>query len=398
MAKRKKILGMPIGKKKSGPNLGAWVSGVAAVAGGAVAARRAFQELRESGPVQKGKEAVGQVAEAGKKVSNIADKAQDSPIGKLAGKLGGGGGSNGSDGKGSGADQGHVQKLAWLIDEQIDVGVPRREAYNQWTQFGEFSEIFKGVENVDQAEGKDDQQNWSAKVGPSRRQFDVEITEQIPDRRIAWKASGGENVQGVVTFHQLDDELTRVNVEMVYRPQGFVEHVGNWFRSVRRRVRKDLKLFKEYVELRGEASGEWRGKISKEGGRGDAAVDGSPAPDSGSGGNSDKGSSSSRGSSSRSSGSSSRSSNGGGSSSSRGRPSGSASRSSSGGSRSTSSRSSGGSKSNRSRSTSSRSSSGSKRSSRTRSTSSGSGSSPKRSSGGAKTSSSKRTSSSRTAA
>jgi len=277
MAKRKKIMGLPIGKKQSHPSLGSWVSGGAAVVGGAIAARRAFRELKDSGPVQKGKEAVESATDAGNKVSSLVDKVGGggSPIGKLMSVFGGGGGDTGKSGR-SGADQGHVQKIAWLIDEQIDVGVARREAYNQWTQFDKFSEIFKGVEGVDQADGEDDKLHWSAKIGPSRRQFDAEITEQLPDRRIAWKASGGANVQGVVTFHELDRELTHINVEMVYRPQGFVEHVGNWFRSARRRVRKDLKLFKNYIELRGEATGEWRGRISKEDGRGEAAVDGSP--------------------------------------------------------------------------------------------------------------------------
>jgi len=364
MAKTKKVLGIPVGKKSSGTST--WVRGAAAVAGGAYAATRAIREIKGgsngSSTLQKGKEAVGNAADSAKKLSSMGDKVQGGPLGKVASALGGSGGSDGEgkDKGRSGADQGHVKKLAYLIDEQIDVGVPRREAYNQWTQFEEFSEIFKGVENVDHPDGDDDKTQWSAKIGPSRRQYEAEITEQIPDRRIAWKAKGGANVQGVVTFHELDRELTRINVEMVYRPQGFVEHVGNWFRAARRKVRKDLKLFKNYIELRGEASGEWRGRISKEGGRGDAAVDGSPAPDE----SSDNGdSSSSRSSSSSgSSGSNGSSSKRSSSSSSSKRSSSSSKRSGSSGKKSSSRSSSGGSRSGSSGSRTKSSRSSSKRS------------------------------------
>jgi uncharacterized membrane protein len=154
-----------------------------------------------------------------------------------------------------------VVKTAHLIQEQIDVAVPRRTAYDQWTQFKRFASLMKGIENVDQR--VDDKVTWEAKIGPVRRKWKTQITEQVPDERIAWKSTGGVDTVGVVTFHSLGPRLTRTMLQMEYHPKGLVEGIGNLLRIQRRRARRDLKLYKNYLELAGTATGGWRGTIKK---------------------------------------------------------------------------------------------------------------------------------------
>jgi hypothetical protein len=122
--------------------------------------------------------------------------------------------------------------------------------------------IMGGVVNVDQEE--DDETNWKGKVGFTKREWKAKILEQIPDERIVWETKGGADHRGTVNFHHLDDNLTRVHVEMEYFPKGVIEKTGNVFLAARRRVRKDLRLFKHFIELRNEETGAWRGEISQD--------------------------------------------------------------------------------------------------------------------------------------
>jgi Polyketide cyclase / dehydrase and lipid transport len=122
----------------------------------------------------------------------------------------------------------------------------------------------KAVQQADQKDHEDDQTTWSVKIGPSARQWEAEITEQVPDERIVWKATDGANNWGVVTFHSLDDNLTRVMVQMEYHPNGFIEKTGNLLRIQRRRVRRELRLFKHFLEIPGQETGGWRGEIHKD--------------------------------------------------------------------------------------------------------------------------------------
>jgi uncharacterized membrane protein len=163
--------------------------------------------------------------------------------------------------KGLSKSQGKGVKTSHIIQEHIDVAVPKRTAYNQWTQFKDFSAIMKGVEQAEQEE--DDKLSFEAKIGPVRRKWMAEIMEQVPDQRIAWRSTGGVENAGVVSFHSLDESLTRVMVQMEYHPRGMIEHIGNFMRVQRRRVRRDLRLFKNYLELQGEESGAWRGRIAR---------------------------------------------------------------------------------------------------------------------------------------
>jgi uncharacterized membrane protein len=177
------------------------------------------------------------------------------------------GGSSGEDDdtqaesrNGSASDGGrNVQKLRMIIRESIEVAVPKTVAYNQWTQFTELPSIVKGVESVDQED--DDVVEWTAKIGPATRTWKAQITEQVPDEKIAWQSKDGPEHRGVISFHELDANLTLVTVEMEYFPHGLVEKTGNIFLVARRRVRKDLRLFKHFIELEGEETGAWRGEI-----------------------------------------------------------------------------------------------------------------------------------------
>ena len=145
------------------------------------------------------------------------------------------------------------------IEESIDVDVPVTTAYNQWTQFEEFPQFMEGVESVEQMGDK--RLHWCAKVAGKTEEWDAEISEQIPDKRVAWRSTTGAENAGVVTFHFLESDKTRVTLQMDYDPEGFVETVGDKLGFVSRRVEGDLGRFKEYIEERGAESGGWRGEI-----------------------------------------------------------------------------------------------------------------------------------------
>ncbi|MER7400667.1 SRPBCC family protein [Streptomyces sp. NPDC000151] len=146
------------------------------------------------------------------------------------------------------------------VVEDTDVGVPLRTAYDQWTQFQEFSSFAKGVQDVERTD--DTTSTWRAKVLWSSRSWEATVTEQLPDRRIAWSAQGAKaTVNGVVTFHELTPDLTRVLLVIEYYPKGLFERTGNLWRAQGRRARLDLKHFRRFVMLRGEATDGWRGEI-----------------------------------------------------------------------------------------------------------------------------------------
>src|SRR5215213_10232744 len=155
---------------------------------------------------------------------------------------------------------GSGNKKFMSIIEDIHVGVPVNVAYDQWTQFQEFASFMKGVESVDQTD--DVGSNWRVKVFKSRRNWKATVTEQIPDRKIAWTTDGAKGTtKGVVTFHPLADDLTQILLVMEYYPQGLFEKTGNIWRAQGRRARLDLKNYRRFLMMRGEATGSWRGEI-----------------------------------------------------------------------------------------------------------------------------------------
>jgi uncharacterized membrane protein len=161
-------------------------------------------------------------------------------------------------GRKSGGGGGSAKRVT--IVEDIDVGVPVREAYDQWTQFQEFSTFAKGVVSVESVD--DTSANWKVKVAKSTRSWRSNVTEQVPDERIAWTTEGAKGtVRGAVTFHPLTEDLTRVLLVLEYFPKGFMEKTGNIWRAQGRRARLDLKRYRTFVMLRGEAPDGWRGEI-----------------------------------------------------------------------------------------------------------------------------------------
>ena len=146
------------------------------------------------------------------------------------------------------------------IEESVDVEVPVRTAYNQWTQFEEFPRFMEGVRSVTQLD--DTHLHWSAEIAGVEREWDAEITEQHPDERVSWRATTGAENAGVVTFHRLSDATTRVMLQLEFEPDGMVEQVGDKLGFVKRRAVGDLQRFKGFIEGRGSETGAWRGDVT----------------------------------------------------------------------------------------------------------------------------------------
>ncbi len=145
------------------------------------------------------------------------------------------------------------------IEQTIDVHVPVRTAYNQWTQFEEFPSFMEGIESVTQLD--DTHLRWVAEVGGEREEWKAEIVDQEPDRKVAWRSIEGKENGGIVTFEPLDSDTTRVNVEMRWEPEGLKEKAGAAIGLDSGRVKGDLERFKNLIESRGVESGAWRGDV-----------------------------------------------------------------------------------------------------------------------------------------
>jgi uncharacterized membrane protein len=146
------------------------------------------------------------------------------------------------------------------VQKSIDVDVPVRTVYNQWTQFETFPQFMGGVERVTQID--DTHTHWVTSIAGVEREFDAEITEQHPDERVAWKSTSGEVEHGgVVTFHRLDEDRTRVMVQIDWQPSGAVEKIGSAINVDDHQVTSDLERFKQLIETQGHESGAWRGDV-----------------------------------------------------------------------------------------------------------------------------------------
>ncbi|WP_333738297.1 SRPBCC family protein [Streptomyces sp. IBSBF 2806] len=179
-----------------------------------------------------------------------ASRAKDKVTGALK-NLGGGKGGKGKKSAG---------KKPTVIMETIDVGVPLRTAYDQWTQYQDFSTFAKGVKSANRAD--DTTSDWQAKVFWSNRSWKAKTTEQVPDDRIAWTSEGAKGTtKGVVSFHELAENLTRILLVIEYYPTGLFEKTGNIWRAQGRRARLDLKNFARFITIKGEAQDSWRGEI-----------------------------------------------------------------------------------------------------------------------------------------
>ena len=147
------------------------------------------------------------------------------------------------------------------IEETIDVTVPVRVAYNQWTQFELFPRFMEGVKSVRQVD--DQHLAWHAEVGGKELEWTAEITQQIPDQRIGWRSTSGPTNAGSVTFQPLGINTCRVTLRLEYEPDGFMEKAGSAIGVVTSRVRGDLERFKEFIEIRSHETGAWRGEVEQ---------------------------------------------------------------------------------------------------------------------------------------
>ncbi|WP_066043980.1 SRPBCC family protein [Herbiconiux solani] len=146
------------------------------------------------------------------------------------------------------------------IIETVDVAVPVNTAYNQWTQFESFPHFLDEVESITQSD--DTHTHWKVKVAGVEREFDAVITEQHPDERVAWNSVGGDTEHaGVVTFHKLTDDTSRVTVQIDWEPEGLLEKAGAALGAGKHAVKKDLENFKEFIEKQGSETGAWRGDV-----------------------------------------------------------------------------------------------------------------------------------------
>ncbi|MEU6577578.1 SRPBCC family protein [Streptomyces sp. NPDC046805] len=147
------------------------------------------------------------------------------------------------------------------VRESVEVDVPVRTAYNQWTQFEEFPNFMEGVEEVVQID--DIHNHWTTKIAGVERDFDTEIVDQLPDDRITWRSiSGAPQQRGMVRFQSLGDDRTRVELVMDVEASGPAETVADLIGTFDRRVKGDMRRFKEFIESRGGESGSWRGRVT----------------------------------------------------------------------------------------------------------------------------------------
>ncbi|MEP6640241.1 MAG: SRPBCC family protein [Chloroflexota bacterium] len=147
------------------------------------------------------------------------------------------------------------------IIESVDVDVPVRTAYDQWTQFESFPAFMDGIKQVRQLD--DRTLEWVADIAGMEKRWKAKITEQLPDERIAWTSIEGARNGGVVTFHRLGEGRTRVTLQLDVEPDGPIETAGDALGLVKRRVKDDMKRFKEFIESRGRETGAWRGEVKQ---------------------------------------------------------------------------------------------------------------------------------------
>jgi uncharacterized membrane protein len=147
------------------------------------------------------------------------------------------------------------------VEREIEVNRPLRAVYDQWTQFKDFPRFMPGVTAVQQID--DTHLHWKALVWGKAEEWDAEITEQEPDKRISWKTVSGVYSAGTVRFDAIDDSRTRVRLAMAYRPRGAIETAGDAIGLVDAHVMRALGQFKQFIEQRQVPTGGWRGEVSQ---------------------------------------------------------------------------------------------------------------------------------------
>jgi uncharacterized membrane protein len=180
----------------------------------------------------------------------------------LGGKFGGlGGGGEDDEGGGASAGDGTGKGRRMPIQQAVDVAAPIDVVYDQWTQFEDYPKFMHRVQRVEQRD--EARVVFYEKMWGVSRQWEAEIVEQVPDERIVWETVSGMAHTGVVTFHELSDRLTRIELNIDIEPEGPLEKIARGARFAKRAVRADLHRFKAFVEMRDEETGAWRGTIEE---------------------------------------------------------------------------------------------------------------------------------------
>jgi len=167
--------------------------------------------------------------------------------------------TGGDDDDNGRAAPGHGEGRRMPIQQAVDVAVPVKDAYDQWTQFEEWPRFMHRIESVEQVE--DEKVAFTTKIWGFKKRFEAEIVEQRPDERIEWDVKEGVAHTGVATFHKLSNRLTRIEVSVDVEPDSLLEKAGRGMRFTKRAVRADLHRFKAFAELNEDAENGWRGTI-----------------------------------------------------------------------------------------------------------------------------------------
>ena len=179
-----------------------------------------------------GKQAMGKMTDGS---SGVMRKVAGGAVGKVTG---GGGGGKGKK----------TRRLP--IQRWTDVAVPVDKAYEAWTDFEKFPQFMHRVLSVQKSRDGKDELQWEEKIWFSKREWKGKIVDRRKNDRIAWKTTSGTQHSGIVSFHKIDENLTRVMVEVDFQPMGMFEKLGSGLRFVKRAVQADLARFKAYVEMK----------------------------------------------------------------------------------------------------------------------------------------------------
>jgi uncharacterized membrane protein len=175
--------------------------------------------------------------------------------GGMLSKLTGGGDEDGGGDAGDGTGRGRRMP----VQQAVDVAAPIDVVYDQWTQFEDYPKFMHRVQRVEQRD--DSHVAFHAKVWGINRMWEAEIVEQRPDERIVFKSVNGVQLTGVVTFHDMAERLTHIELNIDVDPNGPIEKIARGTRIIKRAARADLKRFKAFVEMHEDETGAWRGEI-----------------------------------------------------------------------------------------------------------------------------------------
>lgn len=146
--------------------------------------------------------------------------------------------------------------MTTTVEQSVTANVPAERAYRHWLRFEEFPAFLEHVEDVEQQD--ENHYHWRAKIGSREREWDAEIVERIPDKRIAWRSTSGARHAGVVTFHHLERGRCRIMLQLEFEPEGAIEQAGSMLRIPQQQIAADLQRFATWVEEQARSEGEQR--------------------------------------------------------------------------------------------------------------------------------------------